>query len=162
ATNPGIAVTETGEVGFLYQQFNSGRFETHLIRTSNNFGNTSDILLANVPDNAGSYTGANPIGDYASLQAVGTDFYGIFSANNTPATANFFPGTIFLRNANFATQTLTDLANNPVAVSIDPFFFHVACCDPQIQIPGPIVFPDTCLGSSATAIANICNTGKKD
>lgn len=162
ATNPGIAVTSTGEVGFLYQQFNGGRFETHLIRTSNNFGNTSDLLLANVPDNAGGYGGANPIGDYASLQAVGTDFYGIFSANNTPATANFFPGTIFLRNHNFATQTLTDLANNPVAVSIDPFFFHVACCDPQIQIPGPIAFPDTCLGSSSTAVATVCNTGKAD
>jgi hypothetical protein len=162
ATNPGIAVTSMGEVGFLYQQFNSGRFETHLIRTSNNFGNTSDLLLANVPDNAGGYTGANPIGDYASLQAVDTDFYGIFSANNTPAAANFFPGTIFLRNHNFATQTLTDLANNPVAVSIDPFFFHVACCAPKIQIPGPVAFADTCLGSSADAVANVCNTGKKD
>ena len=162
ATNPGIAVTSMGEVGFLFQQFNSGRFETHLIRTSNNFANTSDLLLANVPDNAGSYTGANPIGDYASLQAVDTDFYGIFSANNTPATANFFPGTIFLRNHNFTTQTLTDLANNPVAVSIDPFFFHVACCAPKIQIPGPVAFADTCLGSSASAVATVCNTGKKD
>ncbi|HEX2454757.1 MAG TPA: choice-of-anchor D domain-containing protein [Vicinamibacterales bacterium] len=162
ATNPGIAVTSNGEVGFLYQQANNGRFETHLVRTSNNFITTSDLLLANVPDNAGSYTGANPIGDYASLIAVDTDFYGIFSANNTPNTANFAPGVVFLRNHNFATQTLTDLANNPVPVSIDPFFFHVGCCPPQIQIPGPLVFPNTCVGTSSTLTANVCNTGKKD
>ena len=131
ATNPGIAVTTAGEVGFLYQRANSGHFETHLIRTSNNFSSTSDILLANVPDSAGSYGGSNPIGDYACLLAVGKDFYGVFSANNTPDTANFYSGVVFQRNHDFATHTLTDLASSPVAASIDPFFFHVSNVTPS-------------------------------
>jgi hypothetical protein len=131
ATNPGIAVTSAGEVGFLYQKSNSGSFETHLIRTSNNFSTTSDILLANVPDLSGSYGGSNPIGDYACLLAVGKDFYGVFSAYNTPDPANFYSGVVFQRNHDFATHTLTDLASNPVAASIDPFFFHVSDVTPS-------------------------------
>jgi hypothetical protein len=131
ATNPGIAVTSAGEVGFLYQKSNSGNFETHLIRTSNNFSTTSDILLANVPDLSGSYSGSNPIGDYACLLAIGKDFYGVFSAYNTPDPANFYAGVVFQRNHNFATHTLTDLASNPVAASVDPFFFHVSDVTPS-------------------------------
>lgn len=126
ATNPGIAVTTGGEVGFLYQRANSGRFETHLITTTTNFSSNNDILLANVPDSSGSYGGSNPIGDYACLLAVGKDFYGVFSAYNTPDPANFYPGVIFQRNHDFTTHTLTDLASAPVAASIDPFYFHVS------------------------------------
>src|SRR5262249_34232388 len=43
---------------------------------------------------------------------------------NTPDNANFPNGIAYQRNANFATHVLTDLANNPVAASIDPFFFR--------------------------------------
>ena len=32
----------------------------------------------------------------------------------------------------------------------------------QIQIPGPIGFPDTCIGSSSIATANVCNAGTND
>ena len=161
AINPGIAVTTTGQVGFLFQKFNSSRWETHLIRTTDNFTTTSDILLANVPDNAGSYGGSNTLGDYLSLQALGRDFYGIFSANNTADPANFYPGVIFQRNHDFASKTLKDLANNPVAVSIDPFFLHVMD-SAQIQAPTSITFPVTCAGATAQATLTICNLGTAD
>ncbi len=161
AINPGIAVATSGQVGFLFQKFVSSRWETHLIRTADNFATTSDILLANVPDSSGSYGGSNPIGDYLSLQAQGRDFYGIFSANNTPDPANFYPGVIFQRNHDFAAKTLKDLANNPVAVSIDPFFFHVMD-SPQIQVPANISFPVACAGATAQAALTVCNTGAAD
>ena len=58
--------------------------------------------------------------------AVGSNFYGVFSANNTPDLANFPNGVTFLRNANFITHQLLDVNNTtPVAISIDPFFFEV-------------------------------------
>ena len=66
------------------------------------------------------------LGDYDHLVAVGPDFYGIFSANNTPNPANFPNGVTYQRNADFNAQTLLALDNTtPVAPSIDPFFFKV-------------------------------------
>ena len=82
-------------------------------------------MLATVPANTPAPTFQPYIGDYANLVALGKDFYGIFSANNTPNNANFPNGVTYQRNANFGTQTL--LANDgvtAVGVSIDPFFVH--------------------------------------
>ena len=59
------------------------RWRTHLERSSMGSRYPSDAILADVPDNNGSYTGTNPIGDYACLLAVGNDFYGVFSGSNT-------------------------------------------------------------------------------
>ena len=67
------------------------------------------------------------LGDYDHLVAVGKNFVGIFSANNTPNLTNFPNGVKYQRNANFTTQTLLGLDNTtPVPASIDPFFFKVA------------------------------------
>jgi hypothetical protein len=128
ATNPCLAVNSHGKVGFMYQQLvNPGagnRWRTHLEVSANAFATApTDFLLADVPDANGAYAGTNPIGDYANLVALGKNFYGVFSANNTPNNANFPNGVSYQRNANFTTQTL--LANDgvtAVAVSIDPFF----------------------------------------
>jgi hypothetical protein len=58
--------------------------------------------------------------------AVGHDFFGIFSVNNTPNLANFPNGVRYRRNADFPNQALLGLDNTtPVAPSIDPFFFKV-------------------------------------
>jgi hypothetical protein len=57
--------------------------------------------------------------------ALGDDFFGIFSANNTPDQNNFPSGVTYQRNTDFDNQTLADVFGNPVAVSIDPFFFKV-------------------------------------
>jgi hypothetical protein len=130
ATNPALAIDVRGRVGFLYQQLGNpgtgNRWRTHLEISSDGFATApTDLLLADVPDANGSYAGVNPIGDYANLIAVGKNFYGVFSANNTPTNANFPNGVTYQRNANFGTHTLLDTNGvTSVAVSIDPFFFR--------------------------------------
>jgi hypothetical protein len=129
ATNPALAVNSDGQVGFLYQQVTGTapqRWETHLRRSTNLGVNWNDLLLARPPANAPTITFLPYIGDYAHLMAVGRDFYGIFSANNTPDLANFPQGVTYQRNANFTTHTLRNTDNvTAVAISIDPFFFRV-------------------------------------
>jgi hypothetical protein len=127
ATNPCLAITIRGRVGFMYQQLGNpgtgNRWRTHLEVSADGFATApTDFVLADVPDASGTYVGANPIGDYANLIAVGKNCYGAFSANNTPTNANFPNGVTYQRNANFATSTLLAVDNvTPVAVSIDPF-----------------------------------------
>jgi len=130
ATNAALAINSGGTVGLLYQQLtgagNNLRWVTHFRRTSD--GTVwSDLILATTPANTPAKMFDPYIGDYDHVVAVGTDFYGIFSANNTPSLANFPQGVTFQRNANFNTQTLLALDNTtPVAASIDPFFFKVS------------------------------------
>ncbi|HEX3557208.1 MAG TPA: hypothetical protein VIA62_28615 [Thermoanaerobaculia bacterium] len=129
ATNPSLAVNTNGLVGFLYQKLTgapgSQRWETHLERSNDGFATVpTDVILANVPDANGTYGGTNPIGDYTHLMAVGKNFYGVFSGNNTPDAANFPSGITYQRNVDWVGHVLKDLANNPVTVSIDPFFFR--------------------------------------
>lgn len=131
AVNPGLAINAQGTVGFLYQKLvnpgSGNRWQTHLEISSDGFmSSPTDLILADVPDSNGSYTGINPIGDYACLRAVNKDFFGVFSANNTPDLANFPNGVTYQRNADWVSHVLKDLSNNPVPVSIDPFFFKVA------------------------------------
>jgi len=133
ATNPALAVSTVGKLGFLYQRFiagaagAAGTWETHLERTSDDFATpASDIILHTAQDNVGGSGGAGPLGDYNHLLSVGRTFYGIFSANNRPDAASFPVGVTYQRRANFATQTL--LGNDGVTTvnpSIDPFFFRV-------------------------------------
>jgi hypothetical protein len=96
---------------------------THFRRTSNGV-NWDDIVLSTAPASVPAKTFDPYLGDYDHLVAVGKDFYGIFSANNTPDQANFPNGVVYQRNADFATHRLLALAGTtPVAPSIDPFFF---------------------------------------
>jgi hypothetical protein len=130
ATNPALALTDHGVVGFLYQQvvgLGAGqRWVTHFERTEDGFATINDRILCNAPANTPAPQFIPYIGDYVHLMAVKDSFYGIFSANNTPDRANFPSGVTYQRNANFDTQTLFGLDGaTPVAVSIDPFFFKV-------------------------------------
>lgn len=130
ATNPALALNDRGQVGFLYQALvgsgASQRWRTHFVRTTNDFVAMDDLVLADVPANTPTRTFVPYLGDYVHLLAVGSTFYGIFSANNAPDTANFPNGVTYQRNADFATKTLLNVDNTtPVAVSIDPFFFSV-------------------------------------
>ncbi len=130
ATNPALAIGTAGTVGFLYQQVAgtgaAQRWITHLERTSDGFATIHDLVLANVPANAPAVVFTPYIGDYVHLMAPTEDFYGIFSANNTPNVANFPNGVSYQRLADFATNTLlaTDSVT-AVPVSIDPFFFRL-------------------------------------
>lgn len=127
ATNPALAINSRGMVGFLYQQVTgtgaTQRWVTHFEYTEDSFATIQDHVLATVPAMTPAPQFIPYIGDYVHLMAVGADFYGIFSANNTPDMANFPSGVSYQRNADFAARTLLDLNNRPVPVSIDPFFF---------------------------------------
>ncbi|HXU31306.1 MAG TPA: hypothetical protein VN851_12070 [Thermoanaerobaculia bacterium] len=133
ATNPGLAVNNVGRVAFLYQlntpigvPLANQRWETHVRRSSTQGAAWDDVVLSNTPANVPAFTFLPYIGDYAYIQAIGKDFYGVFSANNTPDTANFPQGVTYQRRANFTTHQLfrTD-GTTVVAASIDPFFFRL-------------------------------------
>lgn len=131
ATNPGLAINSHGKIGFLYQALGNpgsgNRWRTHLERSSDGFTTFQDLLLADVPDQKGTYGGSNPIGDYDNVIALGQDFYGVFSAFNTADNANFPNGVTYLRYADFGLHQLyADIGRTmPVNDSVDPFFFHV-------------------------------------
>ena len=129
ATNPALAITDTGVLAFMYQQVTGTgtgqRWVTHMERTVNDFATVDDRILANVPATAPAPQFIPYIGDYIHLLSLGHDLYAIFSANNTPNRTNFPSGVIYRRNANFASQQL--LANDgttPVNASIDPFYLR--------------------------------------
>jgi hypothetical protein len=131
ALNAALAVNSAGGVGLLYQQLtgsgSSMRWETHFRRAPNGVNFVDDLILASTPANSPVKTFDPYLGDYDHLVAVGTDFYGIFAANNTPDLANFPHGVTYQRNADFNSHTLLALDNTtPVPISIDPFFFKVS------------------------------------
>jgi hypothetical protein len=130
ATNPALAVNSSGTVGFLYQQLTgtapSQRWKTHFRRRGKTGTTWSDRILADTPDNNPAPTFQPYIGDYTDVVALGSVFYGIFSASNIPDNANFPQGVTYQRNANFTSHTLQAADGTPpVAASIDPFFFSV-------------------------------------
>jgi hypothetical protein len=125
ATNVALAVSDNGTVGLLYQQVAAARWVTRLEQSRNAFTTVRGTVLADVPANTPPLQFLPYLGDYAFLLAVGNEFRGIFSANNTPDLANFPQGVIYQRRADFNTKTLQDLLGNPVAPSIDPFYFKV-------------------------------------
>jgi hypothetical protein len=167
ALNPQLAVNGSGDVAVLYQELTGAgtaqRWRTHFRQSANGGTTWTDVLLATHPANTPAMTFLPYLGDYVGLTAVGDDFYGVFSASNVPDMANFPSGVTYQRTADFATQTLLDAAKNPVAASIDPFFFQVLAPRPQIQIPGSVSFGDACVSTTAkTGVLNVCNTGKAD
>ena len=126
AKNPALAINGEGRVGLAYQQLTGGKWVTQIEVTSNVWQTPADTkVLHQAPSNVPAAVGLPYLGDYMRLLAVGNDFYGVFSGNNTPDLANFPSGVRYQRNANFVTKTLFNTDGvTPVAVSIDPFFFH--------------------------------------
>ena len=129
ATNAALAINSEGLVGLLFQQLTgtgaARRWETHF-RCTPDGASWSDLVLANTPANSPPATFSPYLGDYDHVLAVGKDFYGIFSANNTADMANFPNGVIYQRNADFATHRLLAIDNTTtIPMSIDPFFFKI-------------------------------------
>lgn len=126
AKNPALAINGEGRIGLAYQQLTGGNWVTRIEVTSNVWETPADTkVLHQAPSNVPAAAGLPYIGDYMRLLAVGNDFYGVFSGNNTPDVANFPSGVRYQRGANFITKTLLNTNGvTPVAVSIDPFFFH--------------------------------------
>jgi hypothetical protein len=129
ALNPQLAVNNAGKVGVLYQELTGSgaaqRWRTKFA-SSTNASQWKTVTLATVPAQVPALTFDPYLGDYDHLTSVGKDFYGVFSANNTPRKSNFPHGVKYQRNADFTTGTLLDIDNaTPVHASIDPFFFKV-------------------------------------
>jgi len=146
AINPALAVNMDGKVGFLYQHLTGtttdDKWETHLKTLDARSTTWNDIVLCQTRWDTPcvKVTGTEDcpnqpyLGDYAHLMAVGKDFYGIFSASNYPDPDHNFPqGVTYQREHDFTLKKLysssTHSAANEVAISIDPFFFHVAGLD---------------------------------
>jgi len=130
ATNPALAVNAEGVVAFLYQQVigtgASRRWVTTIERSANGGQTWQSNVVANVPATTPAPQFQPYIGDYVGMTSVGTDFYGIFSANNSPDLTRFPSGVVYQRNHDFQTRRLFDVdATTQVAVSIDPFFFRI-------------------------------------
>jgi hypothetical protein len=165
AKNPSIAINAFGMVGFVYQQVVGANWMTILEVSDDGFVSSfSSHTLVSTPTNAPTPASvmATYLGDYIKLQSMGVDFYGIFSASNAPAKANFPSGVTYQRNVNWATQTL--LGNDgvtPVAVSIDPFFFKLTLEIPVVAtaIANSGFFGDVCLSSFTDEMLTINNSG---
>jgi ASPM-SPD-2-Hydin domain-containing protein/HYDIN/CFA65/VesB family protein len=167
ATNPALAINSKGRLGFLYQQVTGltpgQRWETTLELTASDFASTTSYILANTPADTPIRNGQPYLGDYLYMMAVGTSFYGIFSANNTPDKDNFPNGVTYQRNADFATKTLLAGDNvTHVQTSIDPFFFKVAPKTGRIvtAIADTGNFGEVCLGSFTDEELTIDNGGE--
>jgi hypothetical protein len=138
-TNPGLAINVQGVAAMLYQRLvtvaANNRWSTVLERSTNRFATvTTTSELANTPPGVG-FGAAGDLGDFASLIAHGKDFYGAFCAVNAPLNANFPSGVNFLRNADFTTGNLRNVANTAnVATSVDPFFVHWQTVEPKDDV----------------------------
>jgi hypothetical protein len=140
ATNPSVAVDDSGRLGFLFQQLAvdsvANRWVTRLLVTRDDMKHAREYVLASTPA-LGALVRVQPyIGDWVELHARGSEFLGVFSAANIPDTANFPNGVVYQRRVSFANGRL--LARRPVtgsvsgaqiAPSIDPFFFSVRAAE---------------------------------
>jgi hypothetical protein len=134
AKNPAIAVNSLGKIGLVCQQLSgtgsTQRWETHF-RDSIDGTTWNDSVLCTALSQSPTRTFSPYVGDYLHMMAVGKDFYGVFSANNTPDPANFPQGVTYQRNHDFAAKKLFALDGvTVVPPSIDPFFFKVTEIDP--------------------------------
>ena len=129
AIAPAMDVAENGVVGVLYHQLvgtgANQKWDAKLWQMHPTINTRRVVTLATTPANTPVQNFQPYLGDYTGLVAVGNQFRGVFSANNTPDLDNFPYGVTYQRNANFTTNTLTDGAGGNVNVSIDPFYFTV-------------------------------------
>ena len=126
---PALSILDDGTVGLLYETENLGFAEPHFLVTRNDFADFTDTVLARSDKTIVPVEYQPYLGDYFDLQSAGMTFAGTFAAPNVNDGAlGLFPnGVTFLRSTSGAPGTpsfaLNDGLGNPVANSIDPFFF---------------------------------------
>jgi hypothetical protein len=137
SAEPGLAILASGTVGLLYNSYDptTNTFTQHLLTTSDDFGNTNDLILGTEKNGIPSPESPPYLGDFFDLTGIGNTFYGIFSASNADDGTNaLFANATF--NRRFAGMPgtssfqLTDANGNAVASSIDPFFFSYSIQNP--------------------------------
>ena len=136
AANPALAVASDGTVGLLFAAEVGNNLEIHFFKADyGDFTKTNERVLARFPDNNPVLQYTPYIGDYFQLKAAGDNFYGTFCASGDPQPSHFPSGVFYQRNVEvsgivtngiwlLSPGTLIDLASQPVAPSIDPFFFY--------------------------------------
>jgi len=134
ATNPAVAVNSTGQVGFLYQQLNQiGIWFTQVELSSDGFATPPTTLVLSTAQNDTGFGSHNQIGDYDHMMAVGKDFFGVFSADNSPDQSNF-PNVnkLIFQREHDAHSLYADVSHTfTVQATVDPFFFHIAMVTPD-------------------------------
>ena len=145
AKNPGLAINTLGHVGFMYQQFDGTHWVTVFERTTNAWPPPDQPswevhkLHQFSPSQYPLAYGMPPLlGRHAGLQAVGKDFCGVFSGDNTPDFAHNFPdfGVTYKRNHSPGASAVLYGNDNltPISPSIDPFFFRFTTVDPTADV----------------------------
>ena len=163
ATNPALAINNAGEVGFFYQKLTGGIWNNQADFAPKNdpFTNPTTIVLANLADGSTGTCGQPTIGDYSGLIAVGADFYGVFSGDNTPNSANFPHGITYQRQVNWSSQQLLSTDGvTQVSTSLDPFFFHISGLGTTATAPSITTQPaSTTVNAGATATFSVGASG---
>jgi FG-GAP-like repeat len=127
---PAVSISSTGAIGLLYNNYDpaTDQLSQHIVTTTNDFVTFTDQTLA-TESNATPLRTFHPyLGDFFDLTSVGNTFYGVFSASNadngTDAQfSNVVFGRNFTGNSGTASFQLHDTDGNPVASSIDTYFF---------------------------------------
>ncbi len=118
ALNPAVAVTASGRIGLVYQQWVGDQWRTHIMVSDQNHGNWVNVPLTGPsPASEPGYNcgfSSPYLGDYIDLAVVDNTFYGTFSANNNP-----------VRNPNARYLRDKSMLGTSVAYTIDPFFFKI-------------------------------------
>lgn len=130
SAEPALSILGNGTIGFLYNNYDpaTDKLSQHLLTTSDDFATTNDTTLA-TESNATPISDFSPyVGDFFDLSSVGNTFYGIFSASNADNGTNAQFANLnlqrdFTGTPGTASFQLTDGIGNPVAASIDPYFF---------------------------------------
>jgi hypothetical protein len=127
ATNPALAVSETGVVAFAYQRYDqeTDLWHTVISQSKDAFATRQDVELGRTPDESPPCIDLPYVGDYMMVLAVGDVFRGVFAANNDPDMNHFPSGVVFQRPHDFGIKQLQTSWGSVVEPSIDPYFYEV-------------------------------------
>jgi len=140
SNQPAVSISSTGAIGLLYDSFNpaTNQLSQHIVTTTNDFVTSTNQTLATETNATPLSEGSPYLGDFFDLTSVGNTFYGIFSASNFDngnsntgvqfSSTNTLGESVtfgrnFTGNSGTSSFQLRDLNGNPVASSIDPYFF---------------------------------------
>jgi len=166
SAEPGLAILANGTVGLLYNSYDptTDTFTQHLLTTSDDFGNTNDLILGTEKNGIPSPEAPPYLGDFFDLTGIGNTFYGIFSASNADDGTNaLFANTTFNRRfvgtPGTSSFRLTDASGNALPFSVDPFFFSYSIQNPAAP---PGVSANTVLRNTGNGNYEIYNLGNNN
>lgn len=130
AINPAVAIDENGRAALLFQQVvtnpgdGSQWWSTRIRIFDATHSKWTDIVLSVHPVDEPAFTCSEYdtfLGDFIALRAVGSSFYGVFSADNNPY---WHPAARYLRDLDVSGGVRSLPAT--VSPSTDPFFFKIS------------------------------------